>query len=1516
MDGRFCIVHYEGHRHYEAIKDISQVNEQRIRLAKKERETVGGANYHITQCQLIPEVIDNERHGIHLEPCYKLFTFILSKRKELKPTETRQSARLSSTLSESKNKWTYPKECYICKKYKIKYKREMKYPKTISDNRAAFTIKAAAKENDPDMYYEIKDVDLYSSEFKYHQEPCYKKFCKGYYASDRERELEANTVTESNESNDLGILEEAEPCTSSYASGNYDAVKNLIKENVIKGNQAISITALHEVYGLETEGEYKSKYRADLKTRIISDFRDDIIFLSLRPNKPEIVISSSSHNSYASVPDKISCIEKAAQYLRDDIVEYCNSLPDLQWPPTIEELTSEKRLPPASVTLFLTTLLKSTKHSTVRSKNITRLIDSYSADMIHGVTRGEVLTAKHFLIALGLHNMTGQKKVVEVVSKLGHCISYTRTCEIETALAQKAQLLATQTSALPLKPSTSRDSVLTFLGVDNFDLNIDRQCGGGAINITNLVAFQEISDGSSVVDDNVNIQRTKSRYVQDKSKDVTSFSQVNNKKEPPKIKKSDETFHFDDSHFIAGYLTWLFMRNQNCFDQVVPSYFGWKLQLREKQLGGGKPVKTVETYLPPINSKVTEFKTIAQYMSYLQSLAQEMNMPYVNITMDIGAAINAYKFIWNHPNQFGNVVIHPGDFHLMKENFKVIGLLLSHSGFEDSVFQAGICTSGSLVGVLAGSHYNRAWTVHSVFAEALERLLMKRFLYESKIEVPSELLDFASDPSSFTLEMIPSSSAFTDAFTNFKDKTRQGELGMTAKFWLIYLDLMRVQVMAHNAVQENDFSMTIHVWSLIIPFYFATNMTNYARYGTYYTELMKNIDQQYPGLKQFLEPKGLSVQSQDRYPLKTAIDQRGEQTINRDGKTAGGIKRFAGDKSGVLKWCLNRSEQVKNTRALKQMAGIGDTFDTYKALRPSQVLKSETMVDKAIKVFTQDYLNPFDYNLDKTSLFNLSSGMAIPVDIANELLDIPQRGAKLATAFRDNRIDSTLELFHSPIKRNKIRTFTSALEKTKISKSNTTKTVELNRNIIGTLLSFSAKYEKPIDFDHALKYPLSHIPLSLAHPDGSHRTTSKSKLYDAILDEESPAVLNPQTGISNSQGNSAFVIDLIASLRTMTQIPETYEGIADRFVKSLPIGYNRVDIVADTYREISIKNSERKGRGHSSKVIIKSLQTKVQPDFCKFMKNGDNKSRLIDLIFEYITSNKLKVINYLRTTKIMLSSDNKCICVTRSCVNVEEDLCSNQEEADTKVILHCLHILHQNSNVSVILRSPSADTDIFILTLALLHDHRGNVFIDSGSGTNRKVIDISNVELENTMRKALIGLHAFTGNDFVSSFFRKGKEKCWKLIEKYHKFQVAFQELGERWELSEELLDNMEEFVCNLYGYRSKNINEVRHRLFMKKYINSHKVIDLATLPPCHSVLRLHAKRANFVACIWKRSNEVQVEMPDIFVNGWTLDGDIVWVDEIFPEDIAEILLDPRYDEDDIELGSDCETDDEEDGQF
>lgn len=129
--------------------------------------------------------------------------------------------------------------------------------------------------------------------------------------------------------------------------------------------------------------------------------------------------------------------------------------------------------------------------------------------------------------------------------------------------------------------------------------------------------------------------------------------------------------------------------------------------------------------------------------------------------------------------------------------------------------------------------------------------------------------------------------AMVNKFENYRQEVREGKKGKTAQFWIMYLDLMRLQHQIHTAIQTNDFDMRLNAWKEMLPLYFALNKTNYARYGTWYVQTMTEVDDRYPGLKELLKSTGLSVQAQTSHPIRTSIDQRGEQSINRDAKTSG-----------------------------------------------------------------------------------------------------------------------------------------------------------------------------------------------------------------------------------------------------------------------------------------------------------------------------------------------------------------------------------------------------------------------------------------------------------------------------------------------------------------------------------------------------------------------------------------------------------------------------------------------------
>ena len=136
----------------------------------------------------------------------------------------------------------------------------------------------------------------------------------------------------------------------------------------------------------------------------------------------------------------------------------------------------------------------------------------------------------------------------------------------------------------------------------------------------------------------------------------------------------------------------------------------------------------------------------------------------------------------------------------------------------------------------------------------------------------------------------------------------------------------------------------------------------------------------------------------------------------------------------------------------------------------------------------------------------------------------------------------------------------------------------------------------------------------------------------------------------------------------------------------------------------------------------------------------------MELILEYTDTQKAKVFNILRTNKMMILLDNKCILISHLSTSIEESITSNQEETDTKVILHNHQILKSNeASIKIMKRSPLGDTDIIVLTVALLYEFHNKAFIDAGSEDNRKVMRLRNIDIGKGLVNALIGFTRLQG---------------------------------------------------------------------------------------------------------------------------------------------------------------------------
>lgn len=104
-----------------------------------------------------------------------------------------------------------------------------------------------------------------------------------------------------------------------------------------------------------------------------------------------------------------------------------------------------------------------------------------------------------------------------------------------------------------------------------------------------------------------------------------------------------------------------------------------------------------------------------------------------------------------------------------------------------------------------------------------------------------------------------------------------------------------------------------------------------------------------------------------------------------------------------------------------------------------------------------------------------------------------------------------------------------------------------------------------------------------------------------------------------------------------------------------------------------------------------------------------------------------------------------------------------------------------------------------------------------------------------------------------------------------------------------EQYDGVEEYVCRLYNSKKCKVSDVRFELFTKKYVNENK--KLICQPCRHANPRLHIKRANYVSKIRKGCTSAGLNTSSIEGHGWYQIGDIQWVEDIFPDDVREILV-------------------------
>ena len=288
----------------------------------------------------------------------------------------------------------------------------------------------------------------------------------------------------------------------------------------------------------------------------------------------------------------------------------------------------------------------------------------------------------------------------------------------------------------------------------------------------------------------------------------------------------------------------------------------------------------------------------------------------------------------------------------------------------------------------------------------------------------------------------------------------------------------------------------------------------------------------------------------------------------------------------------------------------------------------------------------------------------------------------------------------------------------------------------------------------------------------------------------------------------AMVQKIAGDQKTFAEVADTLMSI----VLNEGTNSERIDEVFDVYKEYSIKNAERVRRGCESGHKFRNIMPnhKIR-QWHKFLLSPTNKMQLIRFFSQEWQKERYK--DRLIGKTLFDTTKEKCFEITSDRTKYREDLMSTQEEADTRVLLQAAHAAASSYKAVVV---ASEDIDVFVLSLAFENLLPCKMFVKSSKQTRTVYIDISKVVLAlgSQVCLALPGLHAFTGCDSVSAFFGKGKLAALKIVRRNKSFQNLFQEIGMRWEPSDDLLVKLQEFTCIMYTSSpgTSNFNELRYR--------------------------------------------------------------------------------------------------------
>ena len=501
------------------------------------------------------------------------------------------------------------------------------------------------------------------------------------------------------------------------------------------------------------------------------------------------------------------------------------------------------------------------------------------------------------------------------------------------------------------------------------------------------------------------------------------------------------------------------------------------------------------------------------------------------------------------------------------------------------------------------------------------------------------------------------------------------------------------------------------------------------------------------------------------------------------------------------------------------MVGLEAVEQPATQLRASRIEKDSRQRDLLINAITES-CDPFSLPASTSAcLLNIATGKAASQETQGYLTGSLVAGHTLRVKFQQE-CTADEQRFLKPIKRRKVCNFAQeALKKRHPIAKQKSMAESLRDVFIHILVIISEK--TTFNLRHVMTFPITEYPLSITHSDGSGIKTDKSKLLRKLEELQDGFTETPLPPIDVTLIDGGLLIhSFLSAIGKITSFGHLARTLLAYVCTSQG---NEIHVLFDTYQHMSLKESERKLRGADDRQFVISGPEQAPRESCqKLLQNSIFKDQLAMFLLKEWQEDQYGPI--LAKMTLIVSYGGNCVRLASNEVDFKMTvghpayLQGSHEEADTLLAFHAT-----SATGNVVVRA--SDTDVIVILLGMLgrhlESHRetsySRIIMECGSGNNRRHIDVSSIAkaLESTQKglaASMPGLHAFTGCDFTTAFYRKGKVKPLEVLQKDTTGTLIqfFSKLSSEDEPDQ---SKAEEFICSLYGMKGdvKDVNEARY---------------------------------------------------------------------------------------------------------